>query len=282
MTTPAVTTEPQTTTRPAGGSAEPEAASVLPIDEILRDIARGGLAGLIVGIVVAGLGGRIVMRLAALIVPSATGAFTENGNRIGDITLAGSLVLIVFVGLLAAVFFGVIWVVISPWLPGRGWVKGVVAMPIAVAFGAVGLIEGGNVDFFVLRRDPLVVAVLVALVALTAPAMALADGWLDRHLPHAPSGRSTAGGIYVALTVIGGTLGAMLMLQALVGPKSQPLGFTVVVVGLMTLAWWYQRVHGRTTPPRGLVIAARTVLVLGTVAGFAVLIPEIRGALGTT
>ena len=126
-------------------------------------------------------------------------------------------------------------------------------MPIAVAFGAVGLIEGGNVDFFVLRRDPLVVAVLVALVALTAPAMALADGWLDRRLPHAASGRSTAGGLYVALTVIGGALGAMLMFQALFDPKSRPLGFTVVVVGLMTLAWWYrQRTRGRTTPPLGL------------------------------
>lgn len=261
-------------------TSDPQAAAVSPIDEILRDIARGGLAGLIVGVVVAGLGGRIVMRLAALIVPSATGAFTENGNRIGDITLGGSLALIVFVGLLAAIFFGVIWVVISPWLPGRGWVKGLVAMPIAIALGAFGLIEGGNVDFVVLRRDPLVVAVLIALVALTAPAMALVDGWLDRRLPHVASGRSPIGGLYVTLTAIGGALGGMLMLQALFDRKSQPLGFTVVVVGLMTLAWWYLRVRGRTTPPSGLVIAARTVLVVGTVAGFMVIVPEVRSALG--
>jgi hypothetical protein len=270
-TTPATTTGPDATT--------PQAA-VKPDDEILRDIARGGIAGLVVGLVVAGFGGRVAMRLAALIVPSATGAFTENGNRIGEITLGGSLALIVFIGLLAAVLLGVVWVVISPWLPGRGWVKGVVAMPLAVAFGAVAIIDARNVDFFVLRRDPLVVAVLIVLVALVAPAMALVDTWLDRHLPHAPSGRSTVGGIYVALTVVGGTLGSLLLAQSLLGRQSQPLGVTIVVVGLITLAWWYQRVHGRTAPSRGLVVAARAVLVLGTVAGFAVLIPEVRGALG--
>ena len=106
-----------------------------PGGEILRDITRGGLAGLVVGIVVAGFGGRLVMRLAALVVPSANGAFTENGNRIGEITFVGSVALIIFAGLAASIFLAVVWVAISPWLPGRGVVRGLVAMPIAIAFG---------------------------------------------------------------------------------------------------------------------------------------------------
>src|SRR4029079_5591713 len=85
--------------------------------EILRDIARGGLAGAIVGIVGAAIGGGVAMRLAALIVPSATGAFTENGNRIGEITLAGTVALLL-VGLAAGVIGGAIWVAVSPWIPG--------------------------------------------------------------------------------------------------------------------------------------------------------------------
>jgi len=48
--------------------------------DAFRDITRGGLAGLIVGVLLAGIGGRVVMRLAALLVPAADGAFTENGN----------------------------------------------------------------------------------------------------------------------------------------------------------------------------------------------------------
>lgn len=271
MTTSA-TTPPLTSTD--------DAADVGPIDEILRDIARGGLAGLVVGLVVAGFGGRVVMRLAAIVVPSATGQFTENGNRIGDITLAGSLGLILFVGLVAAVFFGVVWVVISPWLPGTGVVKGLVAMPIAVALGAFGLIDSRNLDFLVLRRDPLVVAILITLVASIAPAMALIDGWLDRRLPHVTARGSRAGSAYVLLTVVGGAFGAMMLLPSAAGGPSQPLGLTIIVVGLVTLAWWYQRLHGQRTPRRSLVIGARAALLLGTIAGYAVLIPEITGALG--
>jgi ATP-binding cassette subfamily F protein 3 len=40
---------------------------------------------LLTGLLVAGLGGRLVMRAAALLEPSAIGRFTENGNQIGEI-----------------------------------------------------------------------------------------------------------------------------------------------------------------------------------------------------
>ena len=39
--------------------AEPDAVAAWPLGEILRDIARGGISGLAVGIVVGGLGGRL-------------------------------------------------------------------------------------------------------------------------------------------------------------------------------------------------------------------------------
>ena len=84
---------------------------------ILRDIARGGLAGLAVGIVVGGIGGRLAMRLIALLIPESTGRFTENGARIGDITLGGTFALLLFGGVFAGIFVGTIWVVVSPWLP---------------------------------------------------------------------------------------------------------------------------------------------------------------------
>ncbi|MHB8399971.1 MAG: hypothetical protein ACYDCI_13745, partial [Candidatus Limnocylindrales bacterium] len=102
--------------------------------EVWRDIARGGLAGLVVGIVVAGFGGRIAMRLAALRVGDATGALTENGNRIGDITLAGSLGLIL-IGVLFGALAGTVWVVVRPWLPGAGLRRALVATIVAIGLG---------------------------------------------------------------------------------------------------------------------------------------------------
>ena len=251
-----------------------------PVGEALRDIARGGLAGLFVGIVVAGVGGRLVMRLAAVLVPAATGRATENGNLIGDITLGGSLFLIVTVGLLAGVAFGVVWVVVAPWLPGRGVVRGLVAMPIAVGLGAFGLVDRFNPDFAILEHDPIVVASLVALVASAAPAMALVDSWLDRRLPIALSSQSSAGIAYGILTIIGVAIGGLLTLQLALGFESRPLGLTIVAVGLVTLAWWSMRARGERSRPRILRISAIAILLAGTVAGYVELIPDVVGALG--
>ena len=252
-----------------------------PGGEILRDITRGGLAGLVVGILVAGIGGRLVMRLAALLVPSATGALTENGNRIGEITLAGSVALIVFAGLAATILLAVVWVAIAPWLPGRGVVRGLVAMPIAVALAAFGLINASNPDFVVLRHDPAVVAILLALVALTAPAMAVADGWFDRRLPHAVAIGSRAGIVYTVLAAIGVALGSLLVLQSIGGGESQPLGLTVLA-GRRAHA----RAGGRSASPgvtRRRAASSwhgRTILAVGTAVGYVALMPELAGALG--
>jgi hypothetical protein len=265
---------------PAVDGVTAEADDAWPMGEVFRDIARGGLAGLVAGILVAGLGGRLVMRLAALIVPSATGFQTENGNRIGEITASGSLGLIVFVGLLGALVFASVWVAIAPWLPGRGLVRGLVAMPIAVALGSFGLISSENPDFAVLEHNPLVVASLILLVASAAPAMAIADGWFDRRLPHASSATSTLASVYALLTVIGVGFGGLLLIQAALGEVSRPLGLTVIAVGIATLIWWSQRMRGQAAPSRALVLAARSILLLGTVAGLVVLLPELTGALG--
>jgi hypothetical protein len=251
-----------------------------PGGEIMRDVTRGGLAGLVVGIVVAGFGGRLAMRLAALVVPSANGAFTENGNRIGEITLAGSAALVIFAGLAAAIFLAVVWVAISPWLPGRGVVRGLVAMPIAVAFGATALINADNPDFVVLGHDPFVVAILLALVAAMAPAMAVADGWFDRRLPHAASITSPAGIVYAAMSAIGLAIGSLLVFQSIAGGQSQSVGVAIFATGLLTLGWWVQRLGGAAAPAHGMRVAGRTILVAGTGLGYAALAPELAGALG--
>ena len=107
------------------------ARDLVPANEILREITRGGLAGLIAGIFVAGIGGRLVMRLAALLVPESAGNLTENGNRIGDITAGGTFALILFVGLFFGVAAGSLWVVLRPWLPTTSSARALVSVPIA-------------------------------------------------------------------------------------------------------------------------------------------------------
>ena len=158
-------------------------AAARPGADILREMARGGLAGLVVGLVVGGIGGRLLMRLAALVEPDAAGLRTENGNVIGTITFDGTLALLVFGGLLAGAIIGSLWVVIRPWLPQRPLLRALVAMPICVAMGTTILIQDTNPDFVILSRNLAVIGALVGLVALVGPSMVLAESALDRLLP---------------------------------------------------------------------------------------------------
>ena len=259
-----------------------ERSVVSPVREILRDIACGGFAGAIVGIVVAGLGGRLVMRLAAILQPGAVGAFSENGNRIGDITFFGSLGL-VLVGLVIGLIGGTIWVVVSPWTPGTGVGRAIITMPIAIALGSFFLIEGDNRDFQLLQHDPVVVASLIVLVALVGLTLPLTDDWLGRRLPHATSGRSGAIWLYAIIAL----LGAFLVLPIVIGgylftahQATVRVGLALLVVGLSTLTWWVLRIRGETHPPIILTIVGRTALLVAVVLGFAATVPEVSIALG--
>ena len=246
---------------------------------ILRDIARGGLAGLIVGIVVGGLGGRLVMRAIALLLPDSTGAFTENGNRIGDITLGGTFALLIFGGLFVAIFVAVLWVVIRPWLPGHLGLRVLAAIPVAIGLGTFGLVEGSNPDFIVLRFDPRVVAILIALVGLVGAAMAVVDAWLDRRLPMATSATGTASGVYIVIALIG-TLFAVGVVATFLDAKLRPVGIALLVTGASTLAWWYIRARGAERPPRILRVIGAGSVVAAVAIGLAIELPHLRLALG--
>ena len=220
-----------------------------PFGDILRDIARGGIASLVVGLFVAGVGGRIVMRLAAILVPDAVGAFTENGFRIGDITLSGSLGLIM-TGLFLGPFAGVVWVVVSPWIPGAGLARAILTMPIAMALGTLVLIREDNRDFRILDHDPVVVAVLLALVAIVGLSIALVDDWLDRRLPQAPPAPSRATSVYAVLTLVGALLVFPFVVAGYFEPELRLVGLALVVVGLTTLAGWVLRHRGQAQRTR--------------------------------
>jgi hypothetical protein len=256
-------------------------ARVMPLSRLahpLRDIARGGLAGLITGIVVAGLGGRLVMRAAALLVPQAAGQFTENGNRIGEITLSGTLGLVLGGGLAFGLIGATVWVVVSRWIPGGMWTRAVLAMPIAVSLAGVALIEARNPDFRVLRHDSATVVLLVALVALAGFVIAGVDSWLERRLPQAGVS-NRADGAYLALSTAGGVLVFPFVVAGYLGDE-RPLGLALVAVGVATLVYWALRAQGRAAPPAWLVIAGRGSLLVAVVLGVLALAPDLASALG--
>jgi hypothetical protein len=251
--------------------------------EVLRDIARGGISGVVAGIVVGGLGGRVVMRIAALLHPDAVGALTENGNRIGAITLGGTLSLVLF-GLISCAMAGAVWVIVSPWIPGHAGVRALGTAGIAIAIGTPLLIIGRNPDFVILDHDPTVVALLVALVGAIGLSIALLDSWLDRRLPHATTGQKRPAAFYAIVTLMGAVLVLPFVLLVFLTSDEYQLplraGYALLAVGLCTAVWWTLRVRGRVRAPRGLVIAARGSIVVAAILGALTSAPQISRALG--
>lgn len=257
-----------------------EPAGDLPaaLGGIVRDITRGGLAGVVVGLIGCGIGGRIVMRLAALIVPLSEGAHTENGNAIGDITLDGTIGLLVF-GLIAGLVAAPIWVAVAPWIPGQGVRRAVAAMPVAVALGGSGLIDGDNRDFSILDHDPVVVGILVLLVALIGFMFPLVDDALDRWLP-AATGRATS--LYAVAASIGIAFALLVATSFLAAPELATVltGVALIAVAVATLRTWVLRLKGEPASPRS-ILAGRVALVIAVAVGFVRLAPDLQRALGS-
>lgn len=266
-----------------GAQTVGEAAPLSRTGEVLRDIARGGISGVVAGIVVGGLGARLVMRIAALLHPDAVGALTENGNRIGDITPGGTLGLVLF-GMIACAMAGAIWVIVSPWIPGHTGVRALLTAGIAVATGTPVLIIGGNPDFVILEHDPVVVTLLVALVGLIGLSIALLDSWLDRRLPRAVIGRKGPAASYATVTLMGAVLVLPFVLLVFLTADEYGLtfraGYALLVVGLCTATWWGLRIRGQVRPPRGLLIAARGAVAVAVMLGVLTTLPHIARALG--
>ena len=125
-----------------GGGSEPRAVA-LP-----RQLAVAVAAGLAAGVLAAGAGGRLVMRLLAVTSQDVEGSLTEAGETIGEITIGGTLGFIFFTGLAAGLLSGVLYAPVRPLLP-PGRLGGVaLGALLLVLFGStIDPLRSDNFDF---------------------------------------------------------------------------------------------------------------------------------------
>lgn len=272
-----------------GDATDPEAVQeaadiehIRALADIFRRILGAAIAGAAAGTVIAGFGGRVVMRLAAALNPDAVGLETENGNVIGDITLSGTLALLVFGGFLTGLIASVVWTTVSPWIPGTGLRRALLAAPVAVALGGVLLVQADNHDFAILTEDLLIVAMLLALVGTFGFGLALLEGWLDRRMPRAgtdPRQYALTAGFLVlvgAVLFLPLTIGFYFSESAcLCGVAPVPLAAPLIVTGVATVAWWAQRALGRPQPSIPVRVAGRLGLLTAVGLGAALLATEV-------
>lgn len=161
--------------------ARHNAAEVPTFVALVQGLGVAGVSGVVVGAIVAGLGSRIAMRISAIAAgPDMLGRLTENGNRVGDITVAGTAGLILFAGVLPGIASAVLYVALRPWLsifgPWRGGAFGL------VGFGLIGwsVIDPQNSDFRRFGPPLLNVALFAVLFPLYGAALAPFADWLSR------------------------------------------------------------------------------------------------------
>lgn len=145
--------------------------------EVLERLRVLLVAGIPVGLLVAGIGGRLAMLLLRVTSPSSVdGVTSDDGFEIGRVTLAGTYNLLA-IGAAVGIIGAAAYRAVRPWLLGPNWFGRVtVAAGSGAVVGAM-LIHADGIDFRVL--EPLWLAI-VLFVALPA-AFAVAVGWsVDR------------------------------------------------------------------------------------------------------
>lgn len=135
--------------------------------DALRTLACVLTAGFVAGLLVVGLGGRLVMRvLAATSGGGAQGRTTDAGERVGEITLGGSIGFFIFAGLLIPLASSLVFIPLRRILPRTSWIAGsLFGLLLLATFGVSDPLSPDNVDFVILSPTWLAVT-LVCLTAL--------------------------------------------------------------------------------------------------------------------
>jgi hypothetical protein len=142
-------------------------------------------AGFGAGLLAAGAGGRLMMRLLAVTAgPGAQGRITEAGQVVGRISVDGTIGFVVFTALFLGLASGVLYLLLRPWLP-VGRMGGVVygALLLVVAGTRVEPLRRGNPDFDLVGPGWVSVAGFAALVLLHGMLVAALAGRISRSVP---------------------------------------------------------------------------------------------------
>jgi hypothetical protein len=222
---------------------------------LARHISVAGIAGLITGMLVGGVGGRLFMRIAGAANPGARGRTTEAGFTVGRITLDGTLGLVVFVGLFVGVGGAVLYIIFRPWLHRAGKWRGVAFGVLLFAIGSAtsDILNPDNVDFLILGNGGLLVAMIFGLFIGFGVLIDWLFGVLHLRLPAAESRPARA--MYSTLAVLGLVLAALFIPFSLFTEQAcscdPPLmaSSSVVVAAAGTLVRWWSGLRGQRYSP---------------------------------
>jgi hypothetical protein len=232
----------------------------------LRYVTLAVVSGLGAGILMAGAGGRLVMRLLAVTAgDAAQGRTTEADEIVGQISAHGTIGFVVFTGLFFGLATGVLYLLVRRWLPGGR--LGGLAFGTLLLLGAATRIDplrAENPDFDIVGPGWLAVVVFSALVLAHGMLVAALAGRYSRVLPQASS-RLRSLVAYTPLVLLIPVFPIALFL-ALVG---------IVAVALSRLSPLVEGLRSRNFTVAGRVVL--TAIVLVSLPGFVSAVVDIAG-----
>lgn len=173
-----------------------DATGAQRLGEAVRVTSATLAGGFVAGLLVAGFGGRLLMRLiAATSDDRAQGRLTEADEVVGRITGGGTVFFVLFASGFG-VLGGVGYLLLRRWLPNRSIPAGLVVAGIGAGVLArpTDLLEPDSIDFEILGPRWLAALLALALIAgLGALGAVLVDTFVQRWPPPALSIRGLAG-----------------------------------------------------------------------------------------
>ena len=189
----------------------PTTATALGVDRSTRSAAEDALivltstlvAGVTAGLLVAGFGGRLLMRvLGATSGDGAQGRTTEADETVGEITFSGTISILIFVGLVIPVAVSFVHILLRRILPRTAWLSGLVFGCLLLAtFGIDDPLSPDNVDFRILTPLPLAIGLVIATALLFGTTFAAIAAKVERVL-RAPNPTRLRPVLYLSFVVL--------------------------------------------------------------------------------
>jgi len=262
-----LTVEPPPTSRPDGaGPTDPPPVSLV-VRRYLWYLTVALISGAAAGILAAGAGGRLAMRLLAVTAGAdAQGQITEAEEIVGRITVDGTLGFVVFTGLFFGPVSGAAYLVLRRWLPaGRAAGLTFGALLLVVAGTRLEPLRRSNPDFDLVGPGWVSVIAFTVLVVFHGMLVAALAGRLSRAVPLLAA---RPGAIAVH---------APLLLLVLPGPS---VALVLIIVGMVVVLVSRIPTVVAAVHTRPLVVVGRvalTVIALAAFPGFASAVVDILG-----